>query len=204
VPKLGDKKIRSNIIYVYNNPVERQLVYNAEDYRWNFLAYAKSNHPFSEQLVLNEASYALRQCLKTVNSFYNSGKHLNYNVLQRMFSSLDKRESEQLTDYIICKYSIIDYNEAIKYFGDFEKMLTAIHSTTGSEYDINEVFVGQRDDCYVRMINLLLKSEGIKDIHSFLSLPDSEKYKLYNRLKGRTAATARQIDKFLHLPTRNL
>lgn len=202
VPKIGDKNIRTNIIYVYNNPSERKLTAFAEKYRWNSIAYAKSNHPFSEPIVLNKASSSLRRCLKTVDYLHNTGKHLNYEALKRMFGALDKRESDQLTDYIVCKYSVVDHEEAIRYFGGYENMITAIHSTTGSEHDINEVFVGQRDDCYVRMTNLILKDEGIKDIHSVLSLPESEKYKLYNRLKGRTSATARQIAKFLHLPAR--
>lgn len=198
-PKIGDKKVRSNIIYVYNNPSERHLVTQAEQYRWNFLPYIKSNHPFSEPILLRFASSSLRRCLKTVDSFHNNGKHLNHTVLKRMFDSLDKRESEQLTDYVICKYSIIEHEEAIRYFGDYDKMITAVHSTTGSEYDIQESFTGQRDDCYARLTNILIKKEGFKDIHDILSLKDEDKAILYSRLIGKTTATTRQLKKYLHM-----
>ena len=43
--KVGDKKVRTAIAYLYNNPVERKICVRAEAYRWNFLAYA-GRYPF--------------------------------------------------------------------------------------------------------------------------------------------------------------
>ena len=39
-PKWDDKAVRNAINYVGNNPIEKKLCKRAEEYRWNFLAYA--------------------------------------------------------------------------------------------------------------------------------------------------------------------
>lgn len=65
--KPGAKKARTNLIYVGNNPVERQLTSLAEQYRWTFLAYASSDHPFSEKLVLRRASRAMQGAVHEVS-----------------------------------------------------------------------------------------------------------------------------------------
>ena len=59
-PKPGGKNGRTNLIYVGNNPVERHLADKAENYRWNFLAYAESDHPFSAPIVKRKASGPLK------------------------------------------------------------------------------------------------------------------------------------------------
>ena len=58
-PKEGSKVGRNCIIYVGNNPVERKLTTRAEEYRWTFLAYSLSKHPFSQKIV------RMRVCLKS-------------------------------------------------------------------------------------------------------------------------------------------
>ena len=40
-PKKGGKSIRSTIVYIGNNPVEKALSSVAEGYKWNFLSYIK-------------------------------------------------------------------------------------------------------------------------------------------------------------------
>lgn len=200
--KKGDKKARTNIIYVGNNPVERRLVQYAEQYRWNFLAYAKSDHPFSERIILSAASRALRRALKCVDEFHRLGHPLPYNPLSRMFASLSVKESLQLTDYIISKYNVIDYSETIRYFDSYEDMLRAMHSSTGSEYDINEVFVGKSDAYYTPMINILVKELKLKDIHEILSYSTDRKFELYQLLRSRTDAPGEQIAKLLRMPFR--
>jgi REP element-mobilizing transposase RayT len=45
--KNGIKLLRTAISYLYNNPVEKLLCGRAQDFRWNFLAYAHSRNPFS-------------------------------------------------------------------------------------------------------------------------------------------------------------
>lgn len=100
-PKTSDKKIRTNIAYVANNPVERHLSQSAESYRWTFLAYANSDHPFSKPIVKSRASKKFKQAIAIVDSNCAENMHLKYSVLKTMFSGLNKEECNQLTDYII-------------------------------------------------------------------------------------------------------
>ena len=48
-PKRTESKIRDSFAYLGNNPVERKLTTRAEEYRWTFLAYSLSKHPFSQK-----------------------------------------------------------------------------------------------------------------------------------------------------------
>ena len=77
-PKFEEKKARSNLVYVLNNPVERKLVKEAEKYRWNYLAYAGSDHPFSEKLVIREARWPLQTAVKEVKAQFRAGKPMGY------------------------------------------------------------------------------------------------------------------------------
>ena len=123
-------------------------------------------------------------------------------MLKRMFSRLGRKEANQLTDYIIATYNVIDYVAAAKYFDNFDAMLTAMHSTTGNEYEIDEQFCGRRDDVYAKMTSLLLSSGKFQDIHDILKLSLAEKMRLFNYLLGKTSATRAQIMKFLRIKQR--
>lgn len=198
--KFGDKKGRTNLIYVGNNPVERRLVEKAEDYRWNYLAYASSGHPFSEKLAIRDARWPLQKAVREVKAQFQNGKPLNYVQLQRLFAPLERKEKLQLTDYIITTYNCIDYQAAFRFFDSHEDMLTALHATTGSENDINEVFVGKTDAPYAHMTAFLLKNHYVDDIHDIPSLSIDEKYDLFLRLRPEVDLPAKQIGKYLHLP----
>lgn len=82
-------------------------------------------------------------------------------------------------------------------------MLIAIHSNTGSEYDIKESFTGKRDDVYSKMSSLLIGTGRFKDIHDILGLSSDEKIKLFNFLNGKTDATPRQIANYLQVEIRS-
>ena len=203
VPKPGDKKGRANLIYVGNNGPERRLALRAEDYRWSFLAYAKSDHPFSEPIVIRRASPDLKRAIKEVESTHNDGKHLKYRQLQRLFKPLVRKEKEQLTDFIISLYNIIDYDNAAILFDSFDDMLNAMHSNTGSEYDINEVFIGKSDAHYAKMMSLVLKKYNFKDIHDVLRLSLEEKNDVFQFLMANTDALPEQIAAFLRIPVKS-
>ena len=198
-PKTTDKVVRTNIAYVANNPVERHLSQNAEEYRWTFLKYAVSNHPFSKPISRSRSSREMKKALGLVDSTYAMDKHLTYPVLQKMHNNLNDDEWLQLIDYIIVKYSVIDYQVAISYYGSYGKMISAIHYNTGSEYDLKETFTGKRDDVYANMSTLLMQTGRFKDIHDVLGLNADEKIKMFNYLNGKTEATPRQIANFLHI-----
>ena len=198
-PKFEEKKIRTNLIYVENNPVERKLVAKAEEYRWNYLAYAVSDHPFSEKLVIRNTRWPLRKAVREVKAQFKAGKPMSYAQLERLFQPLDRKERLQLTDFIITTYNVIDYQSTIAYFGDFEKLLTATHSTTGSEYDLKEQFIGKNDAHYARMTATLLREKKLEDIHDLLSLSIDERCELFLLLQRNTEAIPEQIAKFLHV-----
>ena len=202
VPKYGDKKARSNLIYVDNNPVERRICEKAEQYRWNYLAYAACDHPFSEPYRVRDASNAMLRAVRIVEDRHAHGLHLPYALLQRMFGPLGVKERRQLVDIIITTYSVIDYEESIRFFGSLDNMLTAIHSTTGSEHDLNEVFVGKDDSWYRRMTEIVMEQTGLSDIHDMLAFSSDRKYDLFQLLRRETLATSEQIAKFLRIRLR--
>ena len=124
---------------------------------------------------------------------------MTYNQLQRLFLPLSSEERKQLIDIIVNAYNIIDYQAAIRYFGSYEEMLIAMHATTGSEYDIKEVFTGRSDVCFAKMAAILMRELGLKDIHDVLALPDIDKSELFPFLLKRTDATPEQISAFLRI-----
>ena len=198
-PKIGGKAERTNLIYVGNNGVERNLSSSAEEYRWNFLAYAVSPNPFSDKLVIRESRWPMRRAVKEVKACFKSLKPLTYSQLQRLFNPLTDMEKAQLVDYIINLYNVIDYKAAISRFDSYEKMLTAMHSTTGSEHDIKEEFTGYSDACYAKIARYVLQLPGVKDVHDVLAWDDERKWGLYQDLRGRFNATSKQIAKFLRM-----
>ena len=198
-PKFGDKKIRTNLIYVGNNPVERHLAKRAEEYRWNYLAYAADPFAFSSKPTYRTSSFPLRQAIREVKATATRNVQMTYAQLQRLFRPLGLDERKQLVDFIISEYNVIDFKSAIRFFGSYEEMLIAMHATTGSEYDINEVSTGRSDACYAKMTAILMKKLGLKDIHDVLALPDSAKSDLFPLLLSLTGATPEQVAAFLRV-----
>ena len=202
-PKVGAKKARTNLIYIANNPVERQLVTEAEQYRWNYLAYILSPHPFSQPLVIRRSSKALQTAVRVVKSRFQASQALNYTLLQNLTRELSPSEIQQFTDFVIATYNVIDYPEAIRYFDNYADMMTSIHANTGTEYDLNEVLLGKTDKPYAQMTRILLEECRFEDIHQMLSLSHEEKWKLFEILRKRTDVMGNQIAHYLHLPIAN-
>ena len=199
-PKQSAKKARTNLIYIANNPVERQLVSVAENYRWNYLAYAITSHPFSEPLVIRRASKPLRAAVRVVKAQFLAGLPMNYTLIKNITRDLTPYELQQFTDFVISTYNVIDYPAAIRFFDNFADMMKSIQANTGSEYDLNEVFVGKSDKPYAQMTQILLEECGFEDIHQILSLDNEEKWKLFDILRKHTFVMGAQIAHFLHLP----
>ena len=135
-PKRSPKDARSVIAYLYNNAPERKLCERAIEYKWNLLAFASSDHPFSEKIVLKKASPELRKALKRVLAFHRSNTALGYAVLGQMFKGLDRKEVLQLTDFILATYCDVDFQRAISFYGTLDTMIIAIDSNTGSDYSL--------------------------------------------------------------------
>ena len=196
------KKIRSSIIYLYNNPVEKHLCSKAMDARWNFLAYGFCPNPFSEPIIIRKASAPMAKNIKEVRFMRERNKYLNQRMLHRMFKNLDAREQSQLADYIVVTYSGIDYPKLFSYWRSPEDMLTAMNSTTGAEYDIGEtVNKALSDKAYSEISHTLEMYYGFKRAKDVLVLPEKKRRNLVSGLKINTDTCEYQIMKFLHLDT---
>lgn len=202
-PKWDEKKSRSAINYIYNNAPERKLCDRAIDYRWNLLAYASSDHPFSESIDLGKRTSAMKKAMSMVKSFYQSGCYLGYAVLGRIYKDLSPKEASQLTDFILKTYCDVDFDDAIAFYGSLEKMLLAIDSNTGSEHDMKEDWVGYTDTVYAQMGRMLRNKTGMADMKAILMLPEQERRKLYHYLLKQSDFIERQVEKYLQLPDAN-
>lgn len=202
-PKRGLKLLRTAIAYLFNNPVEKRLCNRAEEYRWNFLAYASSPHPFSDPLIIGQASLSLKRAVKEVDLAESEDRHLRYGQLKRLLSKLDERERMQLVDHIISIYNPFDYDEMIRCYGNYDDMLTAINSNTGSEYDIKEDRYRFSDIEYVRMGEILHDMEGLKDLRKVTGLQIEEKMRLFEVLRKHLSCDNLPIVKFLHINLTN-
>ena len=198
-PKRNAKLVRTNIIYIGNNPVERHLCNKAIEYRWNYLAYAQSNHPFSEKLVIRRASCQMKKAVREVRAEHNRCKPLTYKLLQRLFSTLSHRERLQLIDFIINTYSVIDYDYAASFFGGCENMIKAMEYNTGSEYDIEEQYVGRSDACYQQITKILTRKLHLNDIHEIFALSESDRTDLMFEIHAETNYDIRQLAKYFRL-----
>lgn len=198
-PKKGEKATRTNVIYLGNNPVERGICEKAEQYRWNFLAYAKSDHPFSEKLNLSKASKAMRNAVQEVKRAQEQNKYLGYAILRRLYGKLTSKEKQQLTDFIISKYNVIDYGYSISLFGSYENMIHAMHCTTGSEHDLKEVRVGKSDKCYSEVTVFLKQLLGIKNIHRLFDLSEAQRQELFFTVLKNVEITPQQLAKYLRI-----
>ena len=198
-PKLGTKFLRTAIAYLFNNPVERFLCRSAQEYRWNFLAYAVSDHPFSEPLVLRAASRKLRSAIKEVDGTATRNRHLTYVQLKRLLKGLERKERNQLIDYIVVRYNVIRYDIlTTKCYDGYENMLIAINSNTGSEYEIQEQ-KWSRSDTEYRDLYQYVHSCGYDDAGDIISLDTDTKLTLMMDMMRKTRASKLQICKYLHL-----
>lgn len=198
-PKWEDKKLRSAIIYVGNNPVEKHFCKRAVEYRWNFLAYKECPYPFSEKIIKRKASRKLNKALKEVDTMVKLNLPLKYAQLIRMTQDLSDKEMEQFVDYVIYAYSPFDYEELTSHFKSFESMLEAMDSTTGDDFDIKESRDNFSLDAFNEMIRYMQKSMKRYEIRKITTLPIEKKMEIYHDLHSHTSASVQQICNFLHI-----
>lgn len=193
--KYSSKAQRANIIYVFNNHVEKGLCHEAVQERWSFLAYAFSDHPFSPPVNLRTASKTLIKALRLVDRRVAKCKNLEYCDLDKILSALDSVETEQFVDYVISKYAWIDFNIGISAFGSLSEMLIAINSTTGAENDIKEEFTSQKDSGYVKLIQFSRDSGFLDRIYT---MNGSEKMSWIMKARNELLISYDQLKKFFH------
>jgi len=190
---LKDKK--SNIIYVYNNHVEKGLCEKAVQERWSFLAYSENTNPFSEEIMKNNISANLRKAKNLVNRRIRKLKALEYCDFDRILPGLTDSEQKNLFDYIIAKYSWIDFKEAARHFNGLDSMIIAIDSSTGSEYDLNEEYTRIKDDVYRRLISFCQKHIDIRDIYT---MPSTQKIEFMKFASRNCCPIRNGLQKFFH------
>lgn len=198
-PKVGGKKVRSTIVYIGNNPVEKKICSKAEEYRWNFLAYMYDANPFSERMSPSRFSMKLRRAVNEVKGTYSRNAYLTYSQILRIFDGLVAKEREYLTDFIIGLYFPFDEDMLMSYCGTYQDMIHAMHSTVGGEYDIREDFNAGTDRVYAEMQKYLSDELQISPMRMVTVMPDEQKLEIAALLKRRIAATSRELSKFVHL-----
>jgi len=194
----GDAQIRSTLAYNYNRPVERLLCPRAEQYRWNFLAYALRPHPFSAALDEPRASRPLRRALQEARYCQRHGTFLRYRQLDRWFRELCPEEARQLTDALIGLWNVVDYRLAASYYDSLEGMIRSFHEHSGSGYAFRKEGDSGSDAVYKDFSRLLLKEKRIRHVRDIPMLPDWQKAQLAQMLGQRTPSPPRQIGKYLH------
>ncbi len=198
-PKSVEKKIRTSIAYNFNNSVEKGLFVRAEDDRWNFLAYIESDHPFSKPIIMGKVSNTFRRRLKEVDAHVRDHDYLGYPTLRRLFRDLSTEEREQLVDYIISKYFPFDRGTLLGFYKNYDSMVLAINSNTGSEYEIKEEYRPETDCAYTQMLDVVAYSSFAANPHSIVSALPEKKQQIALQLKRLTSAKDYQIERLLHL-----
>jgi REP element-mobilizing transposase RayT len=197
-PQTTDKRQRSSLIYLFNNPVEKRLCSKAVEDRWTFLAYYDDPHPFSAPLVKRYASHAMRDACQLVDAEARAGRYLRPVLLRTLFRKLSREEQEQLTDYVIQQYRFINYEAAIALYGGYDRMLRTTEETSGQEFDIGEEFDANSDVPFREMIRVAAQGR-LFDGWALLRLDEQAQQKWIRRFRAETSATSRHIQKFLHL-----
>lgn len=198
-PTIGHKRIRSAIAYLYNNPVENHLTSRAEEYRWNFLAYAENKYPFCEKYRMDHIRWKLRKAMYDVKYLSNAQRPLDYALLDNITPDLTPKEIQQFIDYAVRRYNPVDYAAAIKYYNTYTDMLLAFNSNTGSEYDLNEDSFAKDHRIYRQLIITLTRQMGWPSMRDVLMLPEHKREVLMQQLMRLTGASENEARKLLRL-----
>ncbi len=190
------KTVKSNISYICNNGAEGRLSGGIMDYRWNMVAYCFRKNPFSEKIVLHSASRKLRKALHRVRCCRKALKPLDYKTQELIYKGLDRKEKQQVLDYILSEYNVLDTEAMVLCFGSLERALAAMEANCGSEYDLKEDW----DDysVYRKMERCLVMTGMDLRTVNFEKMDKAELESIRNLLKRKTGASNRQLDKFLH------
>lgn len=199
-PKKGDKKTRSAIVYIGNNPVEKKICASAEEYRWNFIAYMDNKNPFSQDMPLRNRRKILKLAMKEAATDVSANRYMSYSRLRWYMSRLNQAEKDFFADTIISLYMPIDKEALLDYYSDVPRMVAAMKASAGNDYDIREKVTPHSDLVYNRMIEVVRAETGLDIVRKVVVLPEERKMELAAKLqKAVPSAQLYQICKFLHL-----
>ena len=201
-PKIGGKSIKNNLSYINNNGAAGKLSRGVLDYRWNLMAYYDTDYPFSEKIVLNQASKRMRWAMRYVIELHGKNRPLDYRIQAMLFKGLNAKERKQLIDFIVVQYNFLDYSAITKHFGSFERALIAMDANTGSEYDIIEEW--ENYSVFRTMTETVSKAGFKMETINFRSMERNSLHRII-RLLRRVTRDKKIIRQFLHLdyPTKH-
>lgn len=198
-PKSGGKKIRSAIVYIGNNPVEKAMCLEARLYRWNLLAYLRSKTPFSMAVPLKNSSYRYQMAVAEVKDMIRGNRYLSYSQVRRLLYSVHSDERERLIDFMVSSYPVLDGEVLLSYYNSLDEMFYAMKSTSGSEYDIKELYDSGSDAVYDEIVRFVVEQLGIVPARSVIAMSVDRKIQIATALRKHTSATMVQISRFLHM-----
>lgn len=207
-PKVRPNKVADSMIYVAANGLNKMAASTAEMYRWNFLRYAESDHPFSDEFNPLKASQNMLALVKRVNQLFESDKYIDYKLFDsKRFNQLSEDERKQLVDIIISKYNVIDFSATQQMFGSLDDAFRMFSMASGSEYDIHDDTSREDYKHYYKMIKIA-ESEGY-DMRTtrYVGFGDEANQmdgemaeRLCRRFRMEAAASVHEIGMFLHIP----
>ena len=192
--KAREKDIRTCIIYIANNPVEKRKFAYAEQDRWTFLAYADNRAPFSEPFIARKASTPMKKAIAMVQGAYSQS------VRTKPIIRIRKAVSPRITSAPTRIAAKLPSPAAIRYFGTMNKMLTAIHSTTGSEHDLSEERDTSSETVYLQMQRKAQAAGYSLFNKDFLSLEGNDYRNLVRLLLSVPEINPFYLGRFLHQP----
>ena len=200
-PKIKEQKVRDNVVYVYNNPVPKKAVARAELYRWNFLAYMDSDHPFSEMVVIRRSSRNLLTVLASVRQSRRRGAPLGYAFFSGLYDSLTPEERLQVLDYIVSCYNVVRYDDLRRMWGGYLQLCVALKTVGGEEYDLEDDRSQEDYRHYYQMARLTPQLTGV-DLAAarFNGMEKEEIEQLAWAFYRRVGASKVELGKFLHVP----
>lgn len=198
-PKEGGKKFRSCFNYIANNAPEKKICKRAVEYRWNFLAYAVSDCPFSVPFQKSRASKKMRLAVDIVIDYFRKGHYLNYSVIGKLKGMLSKNEWQQLIDIIIVTYRFIRYDLCAEYFNGIENMLKAPETNLGEDREIAEEYGSSTYAPYYKMIKELYSKGYTAGKRSPFMIPTWDRNRIISEFGQKRMGSYNQISRLFHL-----
>lgn len=195
--KYKEQKIRENFLYICNNPVVKCAVPRAAQYRWNFLAYMQSAHPFSSQGDIS-SDERMGQVMSMVRTRRSAGRPLDYAFFDGIYSQLSDSEKKQMLDYIIAQYNVIDYAAVKRMWGSFEQLNQVLLTVRGAEYDIEDDTAQEDYRHYYKMIRVAADLGYDLGKMRFGQLSPRELRRLACACREKAVASQVELAKFLH------
>ena len=194
--KNKSKAFRSCHNYIANNAPEKNIVRKAIDYKWNFLEFSKTNHPYSNRIIQKYCSKDFRLFYKEIQTLHDKNIEIKMRRLRHIKNCLDKSEWLQYVDSLISTYNVIDFESSASVFGGLDSMLSAPDDNTGSEYEFNEDTFN-----YIPFYRYLtiLSNRMILCNFSPYALEKQTLKELVNEMKNRTQCTTKHLSLFFHL-----